>query len=249
MAKPGDLVTVRLGGTPASFTPAKRLKPYGRPIRVYLVPNRLAAAIRSRFDQRLQFVGQIVPDKRVRGLLSFRVPPLDTDDYAVAAWCPGCAATSSGRKFFRLPVDEDVAPRYRPFMLLHIELPSPKESCPVTIPRVGSSGRFTYGNGLLSTTLPPDGIVVPARREPDGSLFWKPGWLPRGIRGELTVRGERIDAPSPPMRVLAVRWGYSSDGQGSWATASTFPSEGCWRISGRVGDISLSYIVKVVAPS
>jgi hypothetical protein len=25
------------------------------------------------------------------------------------------------------------------------------------------------------------------------------------------------------------------------------PSEGCWRITGRVADISLSYVVKVVA--
>ena len=103
--------------------------------------------------------------------------------------------------------------------------------------------RFTYGNGLLSSTLPPGGVVVAGRYESDGSLFWKPGWLPHGVvTRELTVKGERLDAPSSPMRVLAVRWGG-----GSWRTASTFPSEGCWRITGRLGDITLSYVVKVVA--
>jgi hypothetical protein len=32
-----------------------------------------------------------------------------------------------------------------------------------------------------------------------------------------------------------------------WASAVKFPSEGCWRLTGRVGDIALSYVVKVVA--
>jgi hypothetical protein len=242
-------VTVRLGGTPASFTVRKRVKPYQRPIRLYLVANHLAGQAHSRFDPRLSFIGQLTPDKNAQGVLTFRVPPLDTDDYAVAAWCPGCARYSAGRTFFTLPVGDDIVSRYRPLMLLHVVMSSATESCPVTIPKSSSSGRFTYGNGLLSTTLPTDGVVVAVRKEPDGSLFWKPGWEPHGFTGVLTVRGERLDASSPPMRVLAVRWGYSSDGRGSWATASTFPTEGCWRISGRVGDISLSYVVKVVGPS
>jgi hypothetical protein len=62
------------------------------------------------------------------------------------------------------------------------------------------------------------------------------------VTHDLIVTGERLDAPSAPMRVLAVRWSGSS-----WRTASTFPGEGCWRISGRLGDISLTYVVRVVA--
>jgi hypothetical protein len=48
------------------------------------------------------------------------------------------------------------------------------------------------------------------------------------------------------MRVRAVNWGYSSTGRGSWASAVSFPGEGCWRITGRVRDVSLTYVVKVV---
>lgn len=99
-AAAGERVTVRLGGTPASFTLADRKKPFKRAIRLYLVPNRIAGEARSRFDPRLQFVGRLVPDKKSRGLLTFTVPPVDTDDYAVAAWCPECARYSSGRTFF-----------------------------------------------------------------------------------------------------------------------------------------------------
>jgi hypothetical protein len=50
------------------------------------------------------------------------------------------------------------------------------------------------------------------------------------------------------MQVLSVNWGHSlSTGRGSWMSAVTFPSEGCWRINGRVRDVSLSYVVRVVA--
>lgn len=233
-AQTGDLVTVRLGGTRAGFTLDERERPLRNGIRVYLVPNWIAGEIRSRMDPRLHFIGRIVPDRSSRGVLSFRVPPLDTGAYAVAAWCPGCARYSRGRSFFVLPVPSGGAGRFRHLQLLHVRMPWATEPCPVT--------RGQYGNGLLSTTLPLTGVLSVQR-----DLSDKLGWLPReGFTGVLTVRGERLDAASPPMKVLGVNWGYSSTGRGSWASAVRFPSEGCWRITGRVRDISLSYVVKVV---
>lgn len=240
-AKPGDLVTVRTAGTPPSFTLQQRVRPFQRPIRVYLVSNDAGGDIRSRFDTRLEFIGSLVPDARGRGVLSFRAPPLDADSYAVAAWCPGCARYSAGSTFSVLRVDDHIVPRYRPLMLLRIESSTPDEPCAATTPDSGGS----YANGLLSTQLSPSG-VVPARVEPDGSLFWKFGWTPNGIKGVLTVRGERLDSPSPPMHVRGVHWGYSSTGRGGWASAVQFPTEGCWRITGRVRDVSLTFVVKVV---
>ncbi len=122
-------------------------------------------------------------------------------------------------------------------------MPSATETCPVS--REGS-----YSNGLLSTTLPRDGVLV-ARRDPDG-LFQKLGWLPHtAFPDALRVRGERLDAESPPLRVLSVNWGHSSGRDrpqlGSWRSAVESPSEGCWRIIGRVQDVTLSYVVQVVA--
>ncbi len=127
-------------------------------------------------------------------------------------------------------------------MGLRVRLPSATETCPVSV-------EGTYGNGLLSTTLPPAGILH-TRRDDDG-LFQKLGWLPhRGFPDSLVVHGERLDAPSPPLRVLAVSWGYAiaPGGQqiGGWRSTVKFPSEGCWRITARIEDVSLSYVVRVV---
>jgi hypothetical protein len=236
-AQPGDVVTVRLGGTPASFTLADRERPFKRAMRLYLVRNDVASKVRTRFDNRLSFIGSLVPDRNTHGLLPFTAPPLDTGTYAVAAWCPGCARYSVGRTFFVLSIPQ--VSRYR-LMGLRVEMPSPAETCPVT------KGR--YGNGFLSVSVSDTGFL-PARRNTDGTLFQKLGWLPhKRLRGDLVVRGERLDAPGR-MRVLSVNWGYASSGpaaQGSWASAVTFPSEGCWRISGRVRDVSLTYVVRVV---
>ena len=235
-AKPGDVVSVRTGGTPASFTARQRTKPLRRAIRIYLVPSDVADQVRSRFDPRISFVGSLVPDRDTHGLLSFRAPPLDTGTYAVAAWCPGCATYSRGSTFFVLAPAE--GSRYRKQMTLRLGLPPATESCPVT--------RGRYGNGILSTSVPGADGVLATRRDVDGSLFQKLWWLPkRGFGGNLVVGGERLDAPGR-MTVHSVNWGHSSDGRGSWASAVSFPSEGCWRLTGRVGDVSLIYVVSVI---
>jgi hypothetical protein len=243
-AKPGDLVTVRLGGTPATFTLAARKEPLRRPMRIYLVPNGVASDVESRFDGRLHFVGLLVPDANGRGVLTFRAPPLDTAAYAVAAWCPECARNSFGKTFFVLGVSRFTLSRF-PGMLLRLRMPDASVSCPATRPE-GSRAWGSHGNGLLAATLPGSGVMT-RPREPDGTLFQKLGWTPsRGLRGDLVVRGERLDAPGR-LLVLSVNWGSSSDGRVGWASAVKFPSEGCWRLTGRVGDIALSYVVKVVA--
>jgi hypothetical protein len=240
-AKAGDIVTVRLGGTPRGFTLDDRVEPFRRPMRLYLVRNDVAARVSSRFDPRLHFIGRLVPDANARGLLRFRVPPLDTAGYAVAAWCPECARNSFGRTFFVLPVAPGGVGRFRHLQLLRVRTAA-TDACPVT--------RGRYGNGFLSVDL--RGGVLSRPREPDGTLSDKLGWLPRkGFTGKLTVRGERLDAPGE-LEVLSVNWGYASSGpaaNGSWASAVRFPGAGCWRITGRVRDISLSYVVRVVASS
>ena len=250
-AQSGDRIAIRLGGTPAGFTAADRVEPFGRPIRVYLVPFGVADEVRTRFDQRLSFAGQVVPDRDGHGLLRFSLPPLDSGRYVAAFWCPACGAHSAGRTFF-VQSGDDFASRYRRQASLRVEMPDAGASCPVTrpnhvVPPRGDRGYplLSYGNGFLSVHVSSDGGLVTERR--DGTLFQKLAWTPRrGFGGTLTVRGERVDTLSSPMRVLGVHWGSSSTGRGGWASAVEFPSEGCWRISGRVGDISLSYVVRVI---
>jgi hypothetical protein len=130
-------------------------------------------------------------------------------------------------------------------------------SCPVThanhvVPPAPGQGWPTlfFQNRYLRVHVSSDGGLL-AFRQRDGTFFQKLGWSPRrGLRGRLVVSGRRLDASSPPMRVLGVHWGYAYSGfsrRGGWASAVTFPSgEGCWRITGRVRRVTLSYVVRVV---
>jgi hypothetical protein len=197
------------------------------PVRVYLVPTRLKARVRTALDPRLSFVGTARPRNRTASL-TFTVPPVASGAYTV--WCAGCG-------------------RYRSTTLAVTMPPASVDTCPAT----SVAGR--YGHDLLWTTL--SGGVLARRPDADGSISTKLGWIPsQRVSGDLTVSGRRLDARSPAMRVLGVNWGYSSTGRGSWATAVVFPAPGCWKLSARmrvVGGnlgrnfaVDLSYVLKVV---
>jgi hypothetical protein len=155
---------------------------------------------------------------RGRRTLTFTVPPLDSGRYDL--WCSGCPHG------------------------VQLRVRTPTTSCPVTL--VAES--TIYSNGLLSTgRLPPDGTVVvdPSHIDERG-LFWtKLGWAvrPGSIDyGDLVVVVRRLDVAAPARVVETVR----GDNWWSWAARMRFPDEGCYRVTGRVEDIALSFVVRVV---
>jgi hypothetical protein len=77
---------------------------------------------------------------------------------------------------------------------------------------------------------------------PDGSLSMKFGWQ-RGVRGALRIDGRRLDATAPPLRAHIPN-AYGDIG--FQATALIFPTPGCWEVTGRVGNASVTFITKVV---
>lgn len=105
----------------------------------------------------------------------------------------------------------------------------------------------SFGNGKLWTTLWPNGTVEfrpggPGFIDSDGSLSMKFPWW-RGVRGKLTIEGKRLDASAPPLRAI-IPEGYGDTGFQS--TALVFPTEGCWEVTGKVGDASLTFVTRVV---
>jgi hypothetical protein len=132
------------------------------------------------------------------------------------------------------------------------------QSCPVTIPtaRVPPGSGFTaagfnYGNrqlrahlywpnGTLTAGVRPDGSAM-AIINPDGSISVKLGWW-RGLPRKLVITGRRLDASAPPLRA-DVPEGYGS--LGFQPSGLTFPTVGCWRVVGKLGRVSLTFVVRV----
>ena len=130
---------------------------------------------------------------------------------------------------------------------------SPVTTCKTTSPN--GQGAFReqpspelYGNGALSVSPWPDGTVVfkpggPGFVTPDGALGMKFGWG-RGVRGSLRIEGRRLDAVAPPLRSEIACCGFGDIGfQPSYII---FPSPGCWEVTGRVADASLTFVTLVV---
>ena len=127
------------------------------------------------------------------------------------------------------------------------------QPCPVTVPN-GSTppleveDRFHHGNGELWTDLPwPEGTIVvsPDHIGHDGWFWMKKGWWRAERGGKLTIEGRRLDAPALPL-AAEIAAGY--DHSHFQATGVGFPTEGCWEITGRVGEASLTVVVLVVWP-
>ncbi len=248
-ASPNDRVTIRTGGTPKDFTVSRRVKPFQPAIRLYLVRADLADQVHSRFEARLNFVGRIVPDRNFHGLTMFSVPPLDAGSYTIAYWCPGCAAYSGGRTFFVQDPDEWV-PHYRAQALLRV---TTTKACPVTLPNQNRPpgqprSMSWYGNGLLWAGISSTGTYAapPSQVGADGSIGNKLLWVTTPPWRKPTISGERLDAPGK-LRVLGVNTGsFSNVDRPSHMSPVLFPTAGCWRLTARLGDVSLTYVVSVV---
>jgi hypothetical protein len=127
--------------------------------------------------------------------------------------------------------------------------------CVVTTPNGIAAGEpqsdpSSYGNREISVGpfgLWPEGTVVfrPSGAgfiTRDGALGMKFGWR-RGISGALTIEGRRLDGTAPPLRA-EVPHGYGE--HGFQASYVIFPTPGCWEVTGRVSEASVTFVTKVV---
>jgi hypothetical protein len=130
-------------------------------------------------------------------------------------------------------------------------------ACPVTVvssrtrPPAPVPRSFDYGNASIAVGLnPPDGRLVAGRLpgggrratiNPNGSIYAKYGWWRAGDDARLKISGRRLDAVAPPL-VADVPNGY---GTGFQATGLTFPTTGCWRVTGAFKSARLSFTVRV----
>jgi hypothetical protein len=131
--------------------------------------------------------------------------------------------------------------------------------CAVTVPpkRMVPSGAgfsaagFNFGTRYLRAELYWPHGILPAGRlpnggsyatiNPDGSIGLKLGWW-RGLPGRLRIHGRRLDQPAPALRAdVPARYGS----EGFQVSGLTFPTVGCWQVTGTVARAKLTFVVKV----
>ncbi|MDQ3006062.1 MAG: hypothetical protein M3R47_11875 [Chloroflexota bacterium] len=68
-----------------------------------------------------------------------------------------------------------------------------------------------------------------------------PWW--REVPGELTIAGRRLDAPAPALRAEMPE-GYGDSG--FRPVSLIFPTQGCWEVTGIVGNARLTFVTLVI---
>jgi hypothetical protein len=137
-------------------------------------------------------------------------------------------------------------------------------ACPVSLPNVTTSPNdhfvttiagYQNADGTIFTELWPGGKVIfspdgPGHIAADGSLGMKWPWY-RTVPGEVIITGQRLDAPAPLMPPTVLRGVPDGYGEtGFHPSGLLFPSEGCWEVTAKVGQASLTFVTLVVkAPS
>ena len=120
----------------------------------------------------------------------------------------------------------------------HLAVPNTFK-CPVT-------GQGLYGNDGLQVVLNEPGskfVFSPGGAgfvDRDGALGMKVAWQ-RLKKGYLQISGRRLDGPAAPARAYIYDYGDS----GGQPTYLVFPTPGCWEITGRVADSSLTFVTLV----
>ena len=98
----------------------------------------------------------------------------------------------------------------------------------------------------MATQLWPDATIVfrpggPGFVLPDGSLSMKFLWVK--IRRPIIIEGRRLDAPAPPLQANV---DHQFDTEEFQPSSLIFPTPGCWEVTSRVGQVTLTFVTRVV---
>jgi hypothetical protein len=124
------------------------------------------------------------------------------------------------------------------------------DACPVTQPNdqgyFGKNLRLRHGNEWLATSVSPNGKVIfrpggPGCVDEHGALWIKWPWW-RNVSGQLQVETSRLDGSGEP---LSARVPCCYGASGFQSSGVGFPGAGCWQVTARVGEGTLSFVTLV----
>jgi hypothetical protein len=111
-------------------------------------------------------------------------------------------------------------------------------------PRALFGSDYSFGNGRLWVGgLWPSGVIKagPQFINKDGSVGMKFGWW-QNVRGYLRITGRRLDAAASPLRADVLQYAMT----GFQASGVTFPTGGCWEVTGKAGTAKLTFVTLVI---
>jgi hypothetical protein len=138
----------------------------------------------------------------------------------------------------------------------------PPASCPITVPQdphfvppapynaMGFQGEFWYGSDSLWTAIRKNGIWEALPHNTEGYtqkvFWWRDGYVwNEEPEPELTVTGERLDAPVPALQASKATNASASDIGSAMLVGVDMPTLGCWKVTGKYGRAELSFVVWV----
>jgi hypothetical protein len=139
----------------------------------------------------------------------------------------------------------------------------PPADCPVTVPQepafvppppydqLGQEGEFWYGSNSLWTSVRRNGTWEGLPLSQDGYiqkvLWWRAGY-DREAEPEpvLKVTAERIDAKAPPGESSTATNASAGDIGTAMLVGLNLPAPGCWKITGKYGEVELSFVVWIL---
>lgn len=123
---------------------------------------------------------------------------------------------------------------------------------PVPHPAKAPSGQFWFGTEQLWTALPVTGSWNGLPSSPDDPtfrqklFFWRRGYdAHRDAEPRLTVVGRLLGSPSTTLLSDATSSGSRGGEDEFMVTGATFPSPGCWEITGSYEKSQLTFIIWV----
>jgi len=186
----------------------------------------------------------------------------------IASLLTGCAPNvtvqADKAKALENPVATRVPETPTPILSATLEVVphDPPSTCPITVPQdppfvppapydsLGFEGEFWYGSDSLWTAVRENGIWEALPHNPEGYtqkvFWWRDGYVwNEEPQPKLTMTGERLDAPAPPLHASEATNASASDIGSAMLVGVDMPTLGCWKITGQYGDSELSFVVWV----
>ena len=180
----------------------------------------------------------------------------------LASLLAGCAPSANAQSEEVKAVDSSNSPADLPEESDTVSKDPPAD-CPITVPQDPPFAApapyspsspfdwdFWYGSNSLWTAVPQNGVWAGLPHNPEGYtqkvFWWREGYIwNEEPESALSVTGERLDVPAPPLIVSKATNAYAGDIGSAMLVGVDFPTLGCWKITGQYEKTELSFVVWV----